>query len=102
MVESRPPTRDDGRHTTVDSSRVEIPGLLANDDFRWDEKAGLQRDALTSQVIDALETREIEETGDEEAYHHDRAANTQQTERTPDHYRLALQVVNVTATRNLC
>jgi hypothetical protein len=25
---------------------------------RWDEKAGLQRDALSSQVIDALEARE--------------------------------------------
>jgi hypothetical protein len=25
---------------------------------RWDEKAGLQRDALISQVIDALEARE--------------------------------------------
>jgi hypothetical protein len=23
-------------------------------DFRWDEKAGLRRDALSSQVIDAL------------------------------------------------
>ena len=29
--------------------------LYAN---RWDEKAGLQRDALSSQVIDALEARE--------------------------------------------
>jgi predicted metal-dependent hydrolase len=27
-------------------------------DIRWDEKAGLQRDALSSQVIDALEARE--------------------------------------------
>ena len=26
-------------------------------DNRWDEKAGLQRDALSSQVIDALEAR---------------------------------------------
>jgi len=26
---------------------------------RWDQKAGLQRDALSSQVIDALEAREI-------------------------------------------
>ena len=34
---------------------------------RWDEKAGLQRDALSSQVIDALEAREIEETGDEKS-----------------------------------
>jgi len=28
-------------------------------DNRWDEKAGLQRDALSSQVIGALEAREI-------------------------------------------
>jgi hypothetical protein len=54
-------------------------------DSRWDEKAGPQRDALSSQAIDALEAREIEETGDEEAYHHDDAADTQQGGRTPDH-----------------
>jgi hypothetical protein len=46
-------------------------------DNRWDEKAGLRRDALSSQVIDALEAQEIEETGDEEAYHHDSAADTE-------------------------
>jgi hypothetical protein len=28
-------------------------------DTRWDEKAGLQRDVLSSQVIDALEAREL-------------------------------------------
>lgn len=28
-------------------------------DFRWDEKAGLQRDALSSQVIGALQAHEI-------------------------------------------
>jgi hypothetical protein len=33
---------------------------------RWDEKAGLQRDAVRSQVIDALEAQEIKETGNEE------------------------------------
>jgi hypothetical protein len=27
--------------------------------FRWDEKAGLRRDALSSQVIDALEAGAI-------------------------------------------
>jgi hypothetical protein len=37
-------------------------------DNRWDEKSGLQRDALSSQVIDALEAREIKEAGYEEAY----------------------------------
>jgi hypothetical protein len=33
---------------------------------RWDEKAGLRRDAIGSQVIDALEAQEIKETGNEE------------------------------------
>src|ERR1039457_4576631 len=33
---------------------------------RWDEKAGLRRDAVGSQVIDALEAQEIKETGNEE------------------------------------
>jgi len=35
---------------------------------RWDEKAGLRRDAIGSQVIDALEGSEIKETGHEEAW----------------------------------
>jgi hypothetical protein len=33
---------------------------------RWDEKAGLRRDAVRSQVIDALEAQKIKETGNEE------------------------------------
>jgi hypothetical protein len=33
--------------------------ILSTGDNRWDEKAGLQRDALSSQVIDALEAQEI-------------------------------------------
>jgi hypothetical protein len=33
---------------------------------RWDEKAGLRRDAVGSQVIDALEAQEKKETGNEE------------------------------------
>ncbi|HEY4049056.1 MAG TPA: hypothetical protein VGM27_19515 [Acidobacteriaceae bacterium] len=41
--------------------------LVLSVDFRWDEKAGLRRDALSSQVIDALEAQEIKETGNEEA-----------------------------------
>jgi hypothetical protein len=41
--------------------------ICSLDDNSWDEKAGLQRDALGSQVIDALEGQEIKETGDEEA-----------------------------------
>jgi hypothetical protein len=36
------------------------------DQNRWDEKAGLRRDAIGSQVIDALEAQEIKETGNEE------------------------------------
>jgi hypothetical protein len=32
---------------------------------RWDENAGLRRDAIRSQVIDALEAQEIKETGNE-------------------------------------
>jgi len=36
------------------------------DVIRWDEKAGLRRDAVRSQVIDALEAQEIKETGNEE------------------------------------
>jgi hypothetical protein len=32
----------------------------------WDEKAGLRRDAVRSQVIDVLEAQEIKETGNEE------------------------------------
>ncbi|MGA8733971.1 MAG: hypothetical protein WB558_08625 [Terriglobales bacterium] len=35
-------------------------------EIRWDEKAGLRRDAIGSQVIDALEAQEIKETGNEE------------------------------------
>jgi hypothetical protein len=37
---------------------------------RWDEKAGLRRDAVRSQVIDVLEAQEIKETGNEKDYHH--------------------------------
>jgi hypothetical protein len=32
---------------------------------RWNEKAGLRRDAVRSQVIDVLEAQEIKETGNE-------------------------------------
>jgi hypothetical protein len=34
--------------------------------IRWDEKAGLRRDAVGCQGIDALEAQEIKETGNEE------------------------------------
>jgi len=33
---------------------------------RWDEKAGLRRDAVGSQIIEVLEAQEIKETGNEE------------------------------------
>jgi hypothetical protein len=33
---------------------------------RWDEKAGLQRDAVRSQVIDMLKAQEIKAIGNEE------------------------------------
>jgi hypothetical protein len=33
---------------------------------RWDEKAGLRRDAVRSQVINVLEAQQIKETGNEE------------------------------------
>jgi len=36
------------------------------DAIRWDEKAGVRRDAVRSQVIDALEAQKIKETGNEE------------------------------------
>ena len=46
-----------------------MPDLLARklstDAIRWDEKAGLRRDAVRSQVIEALEAQEIKETGNE-------------------------------------
>jgi hypothetical protein len=35
-------------------------------EIRWDEKAGLRRDAVRSQVIDVLEAQEIRETGNKE------------------------------------
>jgi hypothetical protein len=44
--------------------RASVPGSV--DENRWDEKAGLRRDAVRSQVIDVLEAQEIKETGNEE------------------------------------
>jgi len=48
-----------------DSTRWANHGDFFNT-YRWDEKAGLRRDAVGSQVIDALEAQEIKETGNEE------------------------------------
>jgi hypothetical protein len=39
---------------------------LSVDDNRWDEKPGFRRDAIRSQVIDALEALEIKEAGKED------------------------------------
>jgi hypothetical protein len=35
-------------------------------EIRWDEKAGLRRDAVGSQVIDVLKAQEVKETGNED------------------------------------
>jgi len=43
-----------------------IVAIRVTDENRWDEKAGLRRDAVRSQVIDVLEAQEIKETGNEE------------------------------------
>ena len=40
--------------------------IIIADVNRWDEKAGLGRDAVGSQIIDAPEAQEIKETGNEE------------------------------------
>src|ERR1019366_5514518 len=46
------------------STSSRLPSILGIvDETRWDEKAGLRRDAIRSQVIDALEAQEIKETG---------------------------------------
>ena len=57
--------------TTCIATVLPSPAGLADpqavvDVIRWDEKAGLRRDAVRSQVIDALEAQEIKETGNEE------------------------------------
>jgi len=43
-----------------------VPTATVTVDNRWDEKAGLRRDTIRSQVIDALEAQKIKETGNEE------------------------------------
>ena len=47
---------------TIKSQRCDF----SSDANRWDENAGLRRDAIRSQVIDALEAQEIKETGNED------------------------------------
>jgi hypothetical protein len=50
----------------VDLLRLSILISVLTVANRWDENAGLRRDAIRSQVIDALEAQEIKETGNEE------------------------------------
>jgi hypothetical protein len=50
--------------TLPDAKALRLPGTTGVN--RWDENAGLRRDAIRSQVIDALEAQEIKETGNEE------------------------------------
>jgi hypothetical protein len=40
--------------------------FTSSGETRWDEKAGLRRDAVRSQVIDVLGAQEIKETDNEE------------------------------------
>jgi hypothetical protein len=56
------------RRDTAGTCSAATNGSAANvvDENRWDEKAGLRRDAVGSQVIDVLEAQEINETGNEE------------------------------------
>src|SRR5258706_9416930 len=46
-----------------------IPCHTIIGETRADEKAGLRRDAIGSQVIDVLKAQEINETGNEESQH---------------------------------
>ena len=62
-----------------------VQARFSVDANRWDEKSGLQRDALSSQVIDALEAQEIKEARYEEAYPYVGGSDTQQEVRTADH-----------------
>jgi len=53
---------------TAESTTAEYSQLTtATVEIRWDEKAGLRRDAVGFQVIDMLEAQEIKETDHEEA-----------------------------------
>ena len=53
--ECAPGCRSVGRN---DFGQGTVPTVI-NVEIRWDENAGLQRDAIRSQVIDALEAQEI-------------------------------------------
>ena len=56
-------------YAVVSHSTIVIPSLCFGRirvATRWDENAGVRRDAIRSQVIDALEAQEIKDTGNEE------------------------------------
>jgi len=57
---------DKSRQGEVRDAAVTASLSLSVVENRWDEKAGLRRDAIRSQVIDVLEAQEIKETGNEE------------------------------------
>jgi hypothetical protein len=58
-----------GSLSISDSRPSPASGSTVVDETRWDEKAGLRRDAVRSQVIDVLSAQEIKETGNEEGWH---------------------------------
>ena len=53
-------------HDFFPGKALGMASLLPTIVIRWDEKAGLRRDAVGSQIIDVLEAQEIKETGNEE------------------------------------
>jgi hypothetical protein len=54
-----PNLRLDFAETTQGRFKSKPEAIFSTIANRWDEKAGLQRDALSSQIIDALEAQEI-------------------------------------------
>jgi hypothetical protein len=63
---SRKPRRSTRSCSSRRKSCLVAQCLAIVDVIRWDEKAGLRRDTVGSQVIDVLEAQEIKETGNEE------------------------------------
>ena len=54
------------RHVRRELRTCSLGSVLSVVANRWDEKTGLRRDAVGSQVIDVLEAQEVKETGNEE------------------------------------
>jgi hypothetical protein len=65
IFDALPPNRCETAASETERLRGRSALVIA-EVIRWDEKAGLRRDAVRSQVIDALEAQEIKETGNEE------------------------------------